>query len=212
MTKSLASLVPAPVAVCALAIAVAGLLGCGRTELNLCKAGVPCHLTPATCPGGDCDGGIQPDAGGQPDAPTTCGPSLEACGETCTDVRTDEANCGSCGNRCGAGQTCRSGSCGCTAPGQTSCDGACVLTATDPDHCGSCEHACGGGQACIAGSCVCPAGTVVCDGICRALDSDAQNCGACGNVCSGSAAFCQAGSCVGVCTAPTRPAVRAASI
>src|SRR5689334_15214323 len=108
MTKSLASRVPSPIAVCALAIVAASVavLGCGRTELNLCKAGVPCHLTPITCPGGDCDGGVEPDGAVQPDgavhpdAPTTCGPSLEACGETCTDVRTDEANCGSCGNRC----------------------------------------------------------------------------------------------------------------
>src|SRR6476646_10665302 len=107
MTKSLASLISVS------ALAIAGVLGCGRTELNLCQAGVPCHITPTTCPGGNCDGGVQPDA------PTTCGAGLEACGEACTDVRTDSANCGSCGNRCGANQICRNGSCGCTAPGQT---------------------------------------------------------------------------------------------
>ncbi|HEY7372028.1 MAG TPA: hypothetical protein VIF57_07590 [Polyangia bacterium] len=48
MTKSLASLI----SVSGLALAVAGALGCGRTELNLCQAGVPCHTTPTTCPGG----------------------------------------------------------------------------------------------------------------------------------------------------------------
>src|SRR5438874_682984 len=145
MTRSLLALI---------GIWVTAFVSCGRTELNLCQSGVPCH-TESICPGGACDGGL-PD--GHPDAPT-CGAGLEVCGATCTDVRTDAANCGSCGNRCGSSQTCRNGSCGCSAPGQTSCGGACVLTATDPGHCGSCAHACGGGQACVSGACICPAGT-----------------------------------------------------
>src|SRR5690349_18462925 len=67
-------------------------LGCGRTELNLCKTGEPCHTTITTCPGGNCDGG-------QPDTPTGCSAGLEMCGAACTDVRTDPANCGSCGKQ-----------------------------------------------------------------------------------------------------------------
>src|SRR5262252_7222932 len=143
MTRRLGALVGIRV----VAVAMMAGLGCGRTELNLCKTGEPCHTSSTTCPGGNCDGG-------QPDGPTTCAEGMEVCGASCTDVRTDPANCGSCGNRCGATQTCRNGGCGCSAPGQTACGDECVLTATDPNHCGSCDHACGGGQSCQAGSCV----------------------------------------------------------
>src|SRR2546425_8872798 len=102
---------------------LAAVSGCGRTELNLCANGVPCHdASASTCPGGNCDGG-QPDGkqpdGKQPDAPI-CGAGFEACGAACVDIRSDSANCGGCGNRCGANQACRNGSCGCSAPRQTS--------------------------------------------------------------------------------------------
>jgi len=82
MSRNLSSLIVILVA----ALGAAGA-GCGRTELNLCKTGVNCHVTTTPCPGGNCDGG-------QPDGPTTCGAGLQACGETCTDVRSDSSNCG----------------------------------------------------------------------------------------------------------------------
>src|SRR5262245_55614 len=182
--------------------------GCGRTKLKPCAEGVPCHdASVPICSGGNCDAG-QPDVGrdGQPDirpdVPTTCAFGFEMCGGVCTDVGSDFGNCGTCGNRCGASQTCRNGVCSCSAPGQTTCGDECVLTATDPNHCGGCDRACGGGASCVSGSCACRAGTVACGGVCRSVESDPLNCGACGKACPSAAPFCQAGACVGGCAPP----------
>ncbi len=53
------------------------------------------------------------DAG--PDASTAC-EGVSECGGACVDELTDPANCGSCGNACGAGQTCWSGTCASCQP------------------------------------------------------------------------------------------------
>lgn len=72
------------------------------------------------------------------------------------DLQTDEMNCGSCGNRCGAGLTC--------------CRGACVSTATSNSNCGMCGAICGPGLTCCGSGCV-------------NLKTNASNCGMCGKAC-----------------------------
>jgi Stigma-specific protein, Stig1 len=83
-----------------------------------------------------------------------CGPGLTGCDETCADLQTDPANCGFCGARCPADQTCTAGSCiARCAPGQTACGSACVNVLTDPANCGACGVACPAGATCNAGVC-----------------------------------------------------------
>lgn len=89
-----------------------------------------------------------------------CQPGLQACGNSCVDLQSDAANCGTCGNVCG-GDTpyCSLGACSATcAGGTTACGFSCVDTASNPYHCGGCGVACDGGLACSAGTCGCAAG------------------------------------------------------
>lgn len=45
-----------------------------------------------------------------------CPAGQTRCGKACTNVQADPANCGSCGNACGAGQICAAGACGALPP------------------------------------------------------------------------------------------------
>src|SRR5690606_34574007 len=130
-----------------------------------------------------CDGTPPaPDAGPDVDGQVAeCAGGAERCGNACVDVTSDPANCGACGNACGAGEACVDGACGgvgCPAT-QILCGGACVDTTTDRHHCGACDAACADGEICAGGSCElsCPAGQTVCDGACVATDSDPVHCG-----------------------------------
>jgi len=78
------------------------------------------------------------------------------CGGTCTDVRWDEANCGTCGMRCASRETCIESGCAlCGGMGGTGvvCGGECVETTTNYDHCGACGRPCAADQVCNAGTC-----------------------------------------------------------
>ncbi|NMO21228.1 hypothetical protein HPC49_44070 [Pyxidicoccus fallax] len=132
---------------------------------------------------------------GCPDEGVVCTSGLTVCGDTCVDLGGDTANCGACGNACGAGQVCQEGACGCR-PGTESCGGACVSTASDVAHCGACGNACASGQVCESGTCRegCSAGTTRCGDSCLDLSADPLNCGACGNVCP-DVQSCHAGRC-----------------
>ncbi|MBZ4416164.1 MXAN_6577-like cysteine-rich protein [Myxococcus sp. RHSTA-1-4] len=132
---------------------------------------------------------------GCPDEGVVCTSGLAVCGEACVDLGGDTANCGACGNACGAGQVCQEGACGCR-PGTESCGGACVSTASDVSHCGACGNACPSGQVCESGTCRegCSEGTARCGDSCLDLSSDALNCGACGNACP-DVQSCHAGRC-----------------
>ncbi len=172
-------------------------------------------------PDADTDSAVTPDAGTDsavtPDADTdsavpadvlTCMTGQSLCGSTCADTQTDNANCGSCGRTCSAGQTCRGGACVTPCPtGQTTCSGVCVNTQSDIANCGSCGNACPSGQMCVSGVCdiVCTSPQTICTAAsgsrtCVNLQSDTANCGACGNACA-TGLSCVSGVCQLVCPA-----------
>jgi hypothetical protein len=138
-----------------------------------------------------------------------CPEGRGCCAGACINTATDSMNCGRCGMRCAATETCIGGTCttdvpcmpacaigeacaggvcrcgtgaACTA-GQGCCgvDG-CRDTARDVLHCGRCGNAC-------------PAGFQCCDGACRDTNTDRSNCGRCGESCDELADGCTAGNC-----------------
>ncbi|MEZ4407443.1 MAG: hypothetical protein R3A52_13350 [Polyangiales bacterium] len=120
----------------------------------------------------------------------------------------DPANCGACGQRCGASELCAAGACAPACAGAlTLCAGRCVDVASDDANCGACGRACGVDEACQSGACalVCRvAGQSACAGRCVDTSSDATNCGACGRVCATGAnasARCASGACGLACAA-----------
>jgi hypothetical protein len=64
----------------------------------------------------------------------------------------DANNCGTCGNVCGALETCSTGQCVCQA-GLSNCAGSCVNTMTDKTNCGGCGTTCVGNKTCQGGLC-----------------------------------------------------------
>jgi hypothetical protein len=106
--------------------------------------------------------------------------------ENCTNLKTDNANCGECGENCGiwnceaawngqicttSNRICQNGHCRCPPGLPDLCnDGDCVDPANDPNNCGGCGNICAPGQAC-------------CGGICTDLLTDEENCGSCGTSC-----------------------------
>jgi hypothetical protein len=126
-----------------------------------------------------------------------CPAGLTACGDVCTHLPTDVANCGACGNDCSAGSVCAQGQCAlsCQA-GLTECNGACVNLQSDNTHCGACGMTCPAGQVCSSGTCMlsCQQGLANCNGSCANLQSDNANCGSCGMGCA-LGSTCIAGSC-----------------
>jgi hypothetical protein len=123
--------------------------------------------------------GLVPDAGV---CTLHCPDGLSLCGDSCTHLATDSANCGSCGNACAAGSVCAQGACAlnCQA-GLTVCGGGCVNLQSDNGNCGACGTACKAGQVCSNGACTlsCQDGLNNCNGSCANLKSDNANCGSC---------------------------------
>jgi hypothetical protein len=99
------------------------------------------------------------------EAPTTmktpkygiCPADRKFCNNNCTDVRTDNKNCGSCGNACPVGQSCTNGNCmlSCSSD-KTACPDGCFNLNTDADHCGTCGNNCPAGLVCTNGQCAPP--------------------------------------------------------
>jgi hypothetical protein len=130
------------------------------------------------------------------DQTTSCPKGMTICNGThCTDLKSDESACGSCGNICAPGYSCLNGTCACL-PGETSCNGRCIDTRLDVNNCGKCGISCAtsGGQFCNNGTCVCTTGNLLCNGTCIDIGFDDNNCGKCGNVCA-SGSFCSVGTC-----------------
>ncbi len=163
--------------------------------------------------------------------PDCIGPTPTVCYGACTNLRSDNQNCGVCGNACPAGNACVAGSCVASCqPGTVACNGMCVDPLTDPNYCGAsgaCRGttagaACPAGEVCSNGTCAlsCQAGLVNCNGRCTDPALDPTYCGASGSctgasvgtaclpgfVCAGGACAlsCQAGlvDCAGTCVDP----------
>lgn len=122
-----------------------------------------------------------------------CKGGTKRCGKKCYDLNTDPANCGSCGNVCGANQTCGGGNpgtpgvCGCT---KTTC-------AAQGKNCGEIPDGCGGTLDC--GICqsdddLCGGGGTpnVCGCLANGVVTTLANRDAC---CSSSCCFVSAGMC-----------------
>ncbi len=105
---------------------------------------------------------VTTSSAGRTPAPITtaliCPSDLRACGANCTDLLTDNTNCGDCGISCPAGKFCLGGTCTVTCSAdQTSCPDGCFNINTHARHCGSCDTACPNGLICFMGRCDSPA-------------------------------------------------------
>lgn len=139
------------------------------------------------------------------DQEKTCETDQTLCSDRCTSLVTDRANCGACGQVCGAGYDCAAGACTCPG-GRTVCAGAggsvCADLASDPQNCGACGNGCSGGMVCTptgggtsACAVACTGGLEGCGNACVDRATNRDHCGACGRSC-GSGEQCAAGRCV----------------
>lgn len=139
----------------------------------------------------------------------SCEGGETSCNGICTDVFTDEKNCGVCGRACGAQEICMHGRCGpaCDS-GETLCDETCVDLDTDMENCGKCGTICRSsppnslGSLCANGACIvsgCKTNYGDCnekgdDGCEVDLRFDDNNCGTCGEKCP-TGTKCSLGQC-----------------
>ncbi len=127
-----------------------------------------------------------------------CPAGQTLCGGACTDLTTDAANCGQCGNACATGASCVSGTCKtCTVLyGHVVCPQGCSYDACSPTAVPgvldptTCECACPPGYtSCPPGPCSSESGR--CTGTCLPPDlhGGSGNCGGCGIRCDSAAGF-----------------------
>jgi hypothetical protein len=174
----------------------------GFTNPNSLDGAVPLEASSGSvglCMGTEC-----------PDPWTTCvsedGPTYK-CG---TDLKRDNNNCGSCGNKCltykptHMTSRCIDGACELECFSEPNpfdqvdwrnCnglvdDGCETNVLADAKHCGVCGNACAAGTPCIDGKCGCPKGKIVCFGMCVDPLTDDNHCGGCGNLCEPPADAC----------------------
>ena len=134
-----------------------------------------------------------------------CKARWKKCGGKCVSLQTDDNNCGACGNRCPANQTCRAGQCETSLP--PGCPDNQVCNGNGRCRAGVCQPrpTCSGngvtfrqgeGQ-CCSENVSCQAGTTGVD--CTCMPGDV------GNACLVNS-DCETGSCIGyqcACTPPT---------
>ncbi|MBN9163281.1 MAG: hypothetical protein J0I07_20100 [Myxococcales bacterium] len=137
----------------------------------------------------------------------------DRCGLTCTNLDSDDRNCGTCGVVCdptGPNQPalhssmyygCGGGKCGvpkCKDRHRRNCNkdlsDGCEADALTNERCGACDRACAEGKLCMYDNngyyCLCADGYERCPSAsgsvtCEDLALDPENCGACGHVCPG---------------------------
>lgn len=119
----------------------------------------------------------------------SCANGEIACASGCSDVRSDPANCGACGQACPSGFQCSQSRCRCSSAsscggpgGGVQCDGQgrCRCNGQDcrtGEVCGANGCVCNGGPGCDGGQSCCPSG-------CTDLQGDRANCGTCGHACA----------------------------
>src|SRR5579859_4839278 len=97
--------------------------------------------------------------------PHGCPIYSKLCGGSCYPVSSDPDNCGDCGKRCAATETCSAGQCvpaaqGCVPapqggdPALKICGRSCVDPLNDSRNCGRCGNVCPSSQGCVNGACV----------------------------------------------------------
>jgi hypothetical protein len=129
-------------------------------------------------------------------------PSRCRCPPVCTDVSSDDRNCGDCGDACQSGFECRQAQCQAVIcpQGRIWCGGACVDPQTDPRNCGGCTAPPQGAPGCPGEGCCAEYGLTSCGATgseyfaCTSLSGDPYNCGSCKNVCPGNES-CRQGQC-----------------
>lgn len=142
----------------------------------------------------------------------SCRSPLLECSGVCVDPRSEDRNCGGCGNACTGGSVCNYGYCQCSDPLELLCSGLCVNTQYDSQNCGGCNRPCANyaqGASCQAGACACSgAKSTRClsGGTYRCVNTrnDSNHCGACGTVCA-SGDRCVSGLCVSPWVRITHP-------
>jgi hypothetical protein len=212
---------------CGIGSCDSGFVDCNTDATDGCEANI--DADPDNC--GDC-GVVCPATGGNPVCSlgqceiSNCPTGTEECdgnpATVCeTDLNTDAANCGFCGNACSlanATSNCSAGACAVTAcnSGFADCDGnpanGCEVNLDlSSQNCGGCAKACtnpNGTTTCVSSVCVpnCSGGSDDCDGDpangCEtSTATDPQNCGACSVACgtSNGTAGCAAGQCTIAC-------------
>ena len=185
----------------------------------MCISGHCCPHCTVWFPGAD---GISAGCYSCDDVNRWTGSSLACCdGYLCTNLKTDPANCESCGTQCSAtgawNKICANGRCTCPRALPDECQGECVNLSTGPQ-CGTCGNICLPGSCCVysaaqgyricetinfdndfyhCGECgiQCPPNATCCHGKCMFLENDPQNCWYCGKSCAAGQACCS-----GVCT------------
>jgi len=133
---------------------------------------------------------------------SSCPDEHTLCDTTCVRLQSDDDNCGSCGNQCKTGKSCRKGTCqDACDPSQTLCGNDCVDALSDDKHCGKCDNKCPSGKTCQAGECKEPcsrAEETRCDDACYNLNNNIKHCGKCSNACTANER-CSQGNCVPLC-------------
>jgi hypothetical protein len=185
-----------------------------RVVLRVALSGAGLAFVVAACAGGgqitvdthaDSGTGTGGDSGG-----TCSGATPNACGTSCVNFQTDNANCGACNTSCSMGTTCSNAKCACAA-GSALCTGdggtSCSNVQTDPAHCGSCGNPCTGSQVCSMGMCsaTCGSGMMQCGSSCTNTATDPANCGGCMEPCpmrANATAACATSACSWTCVAP----------
>jgi hypothetical protein len=80
---------------------------------------------------------------------SACSAGLTSCSGVCTNLSSDNANCGACGNVCAAATPyCSGGKCSACSPGLTSCGSVCTNLDFDNANCGACGVVCPSGTSC----------------------------------------------------------------